>query len=101
MDKIAPVHPGEILKHEFMEPYGLSSNKLAEILGVPANRVSSIVAGKRSVTGDTALRLGRAFGTTAKFWMNAQAGFDLDTASDEIAAATLSSIEPVGESKPA
>lgn len=77
-----PVHPGEVLWHEFMEPLGLSSNALAKRIGVPGNRVSEIVKGRRSVTGDTALRLSAAFGTTAEFWMNLQKGYELAVARD-------------------
>ncbi len=72
-----PIHPGEILKEDFMEPLGLSANKLAQTLSVPANRVSDVVRGRRDVTGDTALRLEKAFGVSARFWMNLQAEFDL------------------------
>jgi addiction module HigA family antidote len=75
-----PVHPGEVLSEELMKPMGLSSNRLAEALGVPANRVSTIVAGKRDVTADTALRLARFFGSSPTFWMNLQAAYDLRTA---------------------
>jgi addiction module HigA family antidote len=76
-DRLAPIHPGEVLAAEFMAPLGLSSNALAARIGVPGNRVSMIVAGKRGVTGDTALRLAAAFGTTPEFWMNLQKGFEL------------------------
>ena len=72
-----PVHPGEVLSEELMKPMGLSSNRLAEAIGVPANRVSTIVAGKRYVTADTALRLARFFGSSPTFWMNLQAAYDL------------------------
>lgn len=72
-----PVHPGEVLSEELMKPMGLSSNRLAEAIGVPANRVSTIVTGKRDVTADTALRLARFFGSSPTFWMNLQAAYDL------------------------
>ena len=75
-----PVHPGEVLGFEFLEPLGLSASALAKRLGVPANRITEIVAGRRSVTGDTALRLAAAFGTTAEFWMNLQKGWELAVA---------------------
>lgn len=81
-DRLAPVHPGEVLAEEFLIPLGLSANALATKIGVPGNRVSLIVAGKRSVTGDTALRLAAAFGTTAEFWMNLQGQYDLEIARD-------------------
>lgn len=80
--KIAPVHAGDILWHEFLEPLGLSSNALAKRIGVPGNRVSEIVAGRRAVTGDTALRLAAAFGTTPEFWMNLQKNWELEMARD-------------------
>lgn len=82
-----PIHPGEILREEYLVPLGMSANALAHALGVPANRVSSIVVGDRSVTADTALRLARAFNTTPEFWLNMQQSYDLrlaetDSASD-------------------
>lgn len=79
-DRLAPIHPGEVLAEEFMAPLGLSSNALAARIGVPGNRVSMIVASKRGVTGDTALRLAAAFGTTPEFWMNLQKGYELAVA---------------------
>ena len=74
-----PVHPGEILADE-LEAVGLSSAELARTLDVPANRISQIIAGKRSITADTALRLGRYFGSSADLWMNLQKIYDLDLA---------------------
>lgn len=79
-DLLPPVHPGEVLAEDFMAPLGLSSNALAARIGVPGNRVSMIVAGKRGVTGDTALRLAAAFGTTPEFWMNLQKAWELEVA---------------------
>jgi len=76
------VHPGEILK-ETLDDFGLSMNRLAQEIRVPANRISAIVAGQRAITGETALRLGRYFGTTPAYWMNMQARYDLETARDE------------------
>jgi addiction module HigA family antidote len=81
-DRLAPVHPGEVLAEEFLAPLEMSSAALARAIGVPANRVSAIVAGRRSVTGDTALRLAAAFGTTPEFWMTLQSGYDLAVARD-------------------
>lgn len=72
-----PIHPGEVLREEFMAPLDLSANRLAQALGVPANRVSAIVRGARDVTADTALRLARAFGTTPAFWLNLQQAYEL------------------------
>ena len=83
--KLAPVHPGEILREEFMQPLGLSQTRLGRDLGVSPRRINEIVHGKRSVTADTALRLSRYFGTSAEFWLGLQADYDLDTASDRLA----------------
>jgi len=90
---LPPVHPGEVLKEEFMKPLGLSANALARTLLVPANRVSAIVNAERSVTADTALRLARALGTSPEFWLNLQKQYDLDCARD--AAIDLARIEPI------
>ncbi|HEY9081479.1 HigA family addiction module antitoxin [Magnetovibrio sp.] len=79
---IAPIHPGEILKEEFMVPMELSANKLAEALGVPTNRITHLVNGHRGITADTALRLSGAFGTTPEFWTNLQAHYDLEVAKE-------------------
>ena len=83
MTKLAPVHPGEVLKEEFMKPLELSANALARALRVPANRISAIVNAERGITADTALRLARALGTTPDFWLNLQKQYDLDRARDE------------------
>src|SRR5689334_26951 len=80
--KLPPVHPGEILK-ETLEDLGISMNRLAQEIHVPANRIGAIVAGTRSVTGETALRLARYFGTTPQYWMNLQGRYDLESAQDE------------------
>ena len=77
--KLAPVHPGEILLEEFMQPLGLSQTRLGRDLGVSPRRINEIVHGKRSITADTALRLSRYFGTSAEFWLGLQADYDLDT----------------------
>jgi addiction module HigA family antidote len=92
-----PIHPGEVLREEFLAPFEMSANALAQAIGVPANRVSAIVGGERSITADTALRLARAFGTTAEFWMNLQQAFELRTAErDKGTSAALRSIRRVG-----
>ncbi len=80
---LAPVHPGEVLVQEFLEPHGLTASALARSLGVPANRISELVRGRRGISGDTALRLARFFGTSPEIWLNLQARFDLDRARDE------------------
>src|SRR5512137_2442701 len=78
-----PIHPGEILADE-LEEIGLSAKKLAEVIEVPPNRLYQILAGKRNVTADTALRLGQYFGMSADFWMNLQSAYELDLARNEI-----------------
>ena len=77
MTKLLPVHPGEILTKEFLAPLGITKNKLAIDLGIPASRIDQIAKGKRSITADTAFRLSLYFGNSAEFWMNLQASYDL------------------------
>lgn len=77
---IPPIHPGEILKEEFLEPLGVSAYRLAKSIGVPQDRISNILRGRRGITADTALRLGRFFGTEAQFWLNLQSRYDLEAA---------------------
>lgn len=84
MEKIAPIHPGEILKEEFLTPLEISQNKLAVAVNVPPRRINEIVLGKRGITADTALRLGRYFGTTPEFWLNLQSTFDLENAKEKL-----------------
>lgn len=83
-DLLPPVHPGEVLLEEFLRPLGLSQYRLAKDIGVPARRVNEIVHGTRGVTADTALRLARYLGTSARFWLHLQAQYDLDTRSDAL-----------------
>jgi addiction module HigA family antidote len=80
--KLDPVHPGEILLKEFIEPLGLSQNRLALALGVPARRINEIVLGKRGITADTALRLARYFKMSPQFWLGLQMDYELDVAED-------------------
>jgi len=80
--ELAPVHPGEILQKEFLEPMGLSQNRLALALGVPARRINEIVLGKRGITADTALRLARYFKMSPQFWLGLQMDYELDMAED-------------------
>ncbi|HVI88840.1 MAG TPA: HigA family addiction module antitoxin [Dongiaceae bacterium] len=87
-------HPGEILAEEFLKPLGMSVNALALQLRVPSNRIGAIIKGERSVTGDTALRLSRFFGTTPEFWMNLQAMYDLTKAKAELGATIERDINP-------
>jgi len=79
-NRLAPIHPGEILREEFMIPFGLSSNALASHLGVTAARINEIARERRGITADTALRLSRFFNTTPEFWLNLQKRFELETA---------------------
>ncbi len=85
-ERLAPVHPGEILWEEFMKPLKISQNRLGRELQVPPRRINEIVHGKRAITADTALRLSRFFGNTAEFWLGLQADYDLDLARDKSAA---------------
>ena len=78
--KLVPVHPGEILSEEFLKPMGVSQNRLALALGVPARRINEIVLRKRGISADTALRLSAYFGNSADFWLGIQMDYDLDTA---------------------
>ncbi len=75
--KLAPIHPGEILREEFMQPLGLSQNALARALSVPPRRINEIVLEQRGITADTALRLARYFGNSAEFWTGLQADYEL------------------------
>ncbi|SPE62483.1 putative plasmid maintenance system antidote protein [Verrucomicrobia bacterium] len=99
--KLAPIHPGEILREEFMKPRGLSQNALARALNVPPRRINEIVLEKRSITADTALRLARYFGTTAELWAGLQADYDLRLARSEKERQIERDVEPLGEMQPA
>jgi addiction module HigA family antidote len=92
--KLKPVHPGEILREEFMKPLGLSMNRLSLELRVPLTRIADIVNGRRRVTADTALRLARYFRNTPTFWMNLQTHYDLEVAEDEIASRVACDVRP-------
>jgi len=83
MADFGPIHPGEILLEEFMEPLGLSRNKLAAALCIPAQRIGQIVKAQRSITVDTAMRLAKFFDTTPQFWLNLQQRYDIEMAKDE------------------
>ncbi|HKT09833.1 MAG TPA: HigA family addiction module antitoxin [Gemmatimonadaceae bacterium] len=82
--KLAPIHPGEVLLKDFLEPLEISQYRLAHDISVPPRRINEIVHRKRGVTADTALRLGRYFGTTEQFWLNLQAQFDLEEQRDRL-----------------
>ncbi|MBM7824827.1 addiction module HigA family antidote [Arcanobacterium pluranimalium] len=81
----APIHPGEILMEDFIEGFGITQHKLAVSIGVPPRRINEIVHGKRAITADTALRLGRYFGVEPQFWLNLQSRYDLELAQDRVA----------------
>lgn len=81
--KHKPIHPGEVLLHDFMEPMGISAYRLAKATGVSAQHIGRVIKGTRGIGGDTALRLARAFGTSAELWMGLQAQYDLDAAMDK------------------
>jgi antitoxin HigA-1 len=93
--KLKPVHPGEILREEFMLPLGLSMNRVAMDLRVPVTRIADIVHERRGVTADTALRFARYFNNTPAFWMNLQTRYDLEVAEDEIAAQVTRDVHPL------
>jgi antitoxin HigA-1 len=82
---LKPVHPGEVLLEEFLKPLNLSQNRLALSIGVPPRRINEIVLGKRSITADTALRLGRYFHMSPQFWLGLQMDYDLDVTADALA----------------
>lgn len=83
--KLPPIHPGEILLQEFLEPLGISQYRLAKDISVPARRINEIVHGVRAITADTALRLARYFGTSDRFWLNLQTRYDLEVEKDRLA----------------
>ena len=93
-DKLHPVHPGEVLMEEFLKPMGLSQNRVALSMRVPARRINEIVHKKRRVTADTALRLARYFGTSAQFWLGLQMDYDLDIAEDALAERLEQEVRP-------
>lgn len=84
-EKLPPIHPGEILLEEFLEPMGISQYRLAKNISVPARRINEIVHGKRAITPDTALRLSRYFGLSERFWLNLQSRYDLEVEKDRLA----------------
>jgi antitoxin HigA-1 len=92
--RLRPIHPGEILREDFMVPLGISMNMLALDLRVPVTRVAEIAHERRSIAPDTALRLGRYFNTSARFWLNAQAAYDLEVAQDELQSAVKREVRP-------
>jgi addiction module HigA family antidote len=93
-EKLAPVHPGEVLLEEFLRPLGLSQTRLALGIGVPPRRINEIVLGKRGITADTALRLARYFDMSPQFWLGLQMDYDLDTAADRLAGRIAREVKP-------
>ncbi len=93
--KLKPVHPGEVLREEFMEPLGLSMNRLALDLHVPVTRIAEIVHERRAITADTALRLGRFFENSPEFWLNLQARHDLEITRDKEQAKVEREVQPL------
>ena len=94
-EKMAPVHPGEILQQEFLTPMGLSQNRLAIALRVPARRINEIVLGRRGITADTALRLARYFNMSPQFWLGLQMDYELDLSRDRIEEQITRDITPM------
>jgi antitoxin HigA-1 len=95
MNRMRPIHPGEVLREEFLIPHGLSASALARELRLPAPRINDIVRERRGVTPDTALRLARFFGTTPQFWLNLQASYELKLAEREAGARIERDIAPM------
>ena len=94
-ERIAPVHPGEILKEEYIEPLGISQYLVAKATGVPPRRINEILHGRKAISADTALRLARFLGTTPEFWLNLQVRFDLERTRDRIGRAIEEGIVPL------
>lgn len=91
---LPPIHPGEVLREDFMKPLRLSMNRLALALHVPVTRIAEIVHERRSISPDTALRLARYFNTSPRFWLNLQAAYDLEVAQDELARTIEREVRP-------
>lgn len=94
MKRLAPVHPGVILQDEFIKPMGISQYRLANSINVPPRRINEIVLGKRAITADTALRLGRFFGMPAEFWLDLQARYDLQREKAKLGRRLAREVEP-------
>lgn len=96
--KLLPIHPGEILREDYMKPLGLTMNQLALDLRVPATRIAEIVHERRAISADTAIRLGRYFKTNPRFWLNLQAAYDLEIAEDQILDRVMREVHPLDSS---
>lgn len=92
--RLPPIHPGEILRADFMEPLGLSMNRMALDLRVPVTRIAEIVHERRGITPDTALRLARYFNTSPGFWLNLQSAYDLEVAQDKLSRVIKREVRP-------
>lgn len=92
--KLPPIHPGEILLEDYMKPLGFSAHRLAMHLHVPATRIAEIIHGRRAITADSAVRLGRYFKTSPRFWLNLQTAYDLELIEDETLAQIQSEVRP-------
>lgn len=93
-DRLAPLHPGEVLLEEFLKPMALSQNQVALNIGVPSRRINEIVLGKRGITADTALRLGRYFNMSPQFWLGLQMDYELDLTADRLAGRLEQEVRP-------
>ena len=93
--KLTPIHPGEILREDFLRPLNLSANRLALDVHVPVTRITDILRGRRAITTDTALRLARYFGITPEFWLNLQRDYELEVAQDTTLAAVEREVRPL------
>jgi addiction module HigA family antidote len=93
--KLSPIHPGEILREDYLKPLALTMNQLALALRVPVTRISEIVHERRSISADTAVRLGRYFKTTPRFWLNLQTAYDLEVVEDQTLARIESEVHPL------
>jgi addiction module HigA family antidote len=91
---MAPIHPGDVLLNEYLEPLGVTQHRLAIAIGVPPRRINEIVHGKRRITADTALRMARYFGTTERFWLNLQNRYDVEVERDRLTE-VLDEIQPL------
>ena len=93
-ERLAPIHPGRVLRHDFLDPLQITAHALALALRVPANRITAILAGRRAITAETALRLARHFGTSPGFWLNLQKGWELELAEREEGARIRAEVAP-------
>lgn len=93
--RVGPIHPGKILRREFLSPLAITPYRLAKDLNVPLTRIAAILSGKRAISAETALRLARYFGTSKAFWLNLQASYDLDVASRKLGARVAAEVKPL------